>query len=120
MTTTEKARAYLRTDTLGVGCAARFAEHVGMNYRTMRRQLAKEGVIFHDLLEDERKARVEALLSRNRHADGRQVLKAIGLRGEATAGRKFQQWFGMTLSEYRAGLEFMPGGVESRHAAKRK
>ena len=104
MTTTEKARAYLRTDTLGVGCAARFAEHVGMNYRTMRWQLAKEGVIFHDLLEDERKARVKALLSRNRHADGRQVLKAIGLRGEATAGRKFREWFGMTLSDFKAGL----------------
>lgn len=101
---TDQVRAYiqsapeLRRVNQGV-----VAEHLGMGQSTLNRALRNEGVSYLQLLDDERKARAEALLSRNRHADVPAICRVTGY-SAASISRAVKRWFGMSLPDCRGML----------------
>lgn len=104
MTTTDRVRNHLMAaaDLRGVtqGTTAR---HLNMGKSTLNRALRHEGTTYLALLDAERKARTEALLSRNRHADTAAVCRVTGY-GPASISRAIQRWFGATLPQCREAL----------------
>lgn len=76
------------------------AEHLGMNERSFRRQLALLGTTHADLLQECQRLTAERLL-----AEGRQPLKQIaeslGFSSVASFHRAFRRWSGLTPSDWR-------------------
>lgn len=103
MSMTNQVQAYLETTTdIRAGCCERAAEFFGVGICVIRRRLRQEGTTFANLMDAERKRRVDALLQRNRHADQYSVKKAAGWMGTASVTRAMHRWYNSTLPERRA------------------
>ena len=103
MSMTHQVQTYLETTTdIRAGCCERAAEFFGIGSRHICRRLRQEGTTFAELMDQERKRRVDALLGRNRQADVYLVKKAAGWMGTASVTRAMHRWYNSTLPERRA------------------
>lgn len=76
------------------------AREMAMSPRTLQRRLSAEGVSYHDLLDDARKAAAGRHLSESRLAIG-EVAYLIGYSEPAAFHRAFKRWFGKTPEAFR-------------------
>ncbi|MDX1816419.1 MAG: AraC family transcriptional regulator [Marinobacter sp.] len=76
------------------------AEQLSLSTRTLRRQLASEGVRFQDLQDELRHRRALELL-RRRELTIDEVADAVGYSDPSNFGRAFRKWEGMSPSTWR-------------------
>jgi AraC-like DNA-binding protein len=77
------------------------ARELAMSGRTLQRRLATEGVSYHTLLDDARKAAASQYLSESRLAIG-EIAYLVGYSEPAPFHRAFKRWFGKTPEVFRA------------------
>ena len=78
------------------------AEHLKMSTRTLRRQLAAEGVRFQQLQDSLRHRRAVDLLRRNELTID-EIAEALGYSDPSNFGRAFRKWEGVAPSAWRRG-----------------
>lgn len=97
----EKIRQWVLSILPYLPSAAETARHIGVNERTLRRQLKEMKTSHTGLIEEARRLITERLL-----ADGQQPLKQIahaaGFASVQSFHRAFRRWSGMSPSEWRA------------------
>jgi len=79
---------------------ATLAREMAMSPRTLQRRLAAEGVSYHDLLDDARKAAASRHLTESTLAIG-EVAYLVGYSEPAAFHRAFKRWFGTTPEAFR-------------------
>jgi AraC-like DNA-binding protein len=77
------------------------ARELAMSGRTLQRRLATEGVSYHTLLDDARKAAAGQYLRESTLAIG-EIAYLVGYSEPAPFHRAFKRWFGKTPSEVRS------------------
>jgi AraC-like DNA-binding protein len=77
------------------------ARELAMSARTLQRHLATEGVSYHALLDDARKAAASQYLSESTLAIG-EIAYLVGYSEPAPFHRAFKRWFGKTPAEVRS------------------
>jgi len=77
------------------------AKELAMSGRTLQRRLATEGVSYHALLDDARKAAASQYLSESTLAIG-EIAYLVGYSEPAPFHRAFKRWFGKTPDVFRA------------------
>lgn len=102
MSTTDRVRAYLRECDLSTVTDVECARVINKSSSTMRRMLQREGSIYTTLLREERRRRAKELLERNPHADQWKLADIMGYNQRNSAGRAFQQLFGVKFRDFRA------------------
>lgn len=80
------------------------AEHLQMSTRTLRRQLAAEGVRFQQLQDSLRHRRAQDLLRRNELTID-EIADALGYSDPSNFGRAFRKWEGVAPSAWRRLLQ---------------
>ena len=80
---------------------AALARELAMSARTLQRRLATEGVSYHALLDEARKAAASQYLSESTLAIG-EIAYLVGYSEPAPFHRAFKRWFGKTPSEVRS------------------
>jgi AraC-like DNA-binding protein len=76
------------------------AEHLQISTRTLRRQLAAEGVRFQQLQDSLRHRRALELLRRNELTID-EIADALGYSDPSNFGRAFRKWEGLSPSAWR-------------------
>ena len=89
------------------------AEHLNMSARTLRRQLAAEGVSFQQLQDSLRHRRALELLRRHELTID-EIADALGYSDPSNFGRAFRKWEGVAPSAWRRGTRPSGSGYSSR------
>jgi len=77
------------------------ARHLGMSERTLHRRLAEEGVSYHELQDDLRKAAAGRYLDESTLAIG-EIAYILGYSEPAAFHRAFKRWYATTPEHFRA------------------
>lgn len=75
------------------------AEKLCMSPRTLRRHLSSENISYSDLLEEERKKRVQKALHQN--IPMKHIAEQLGYSDASSFSRAFKQWFGIPPHSYK-------------------
>lgn len=86
----------------GIPTLEEVAAHLGVSTRTLRRQLAGEGVRFQQLQDNRRHQRALTLL-RQRALTIDEIADALGYSDPSNFGRAFRKWEGVSPSAWRRG-----------------
>jgi AraC-like DNA-binding protein len=76
------------------------ASRLGLHPRQLSRRVSREGITFHDLVNDVRKSYALQLMSRAEHSIA-EVATLTGFKSTSPFHRAFQRWTGQTPSEFR-------------------
>jgi AraC-like DNA-binding protein len=79
------------------------ARALGVSARSLRRQLAAEGVSYSELVERARVAAAKRML-RDPRTSIQEAAYAMGFAAPAAFHRAFKRWTGMTPKQYRASF----------------
>lgn len=101
-TLVERVETYIRSALPTGACTvARCAKKLGTSVRTLQLRLGERGVKFSDLLEAQRIELAKASL-RAGHASIDEVAALLGYSEQASFGRAFKRWTGVTPGAFRA------------------
>jgi AraC-like DNA-binding protein len=101
MTYTDKVAEYLRAGDMGSKSQTDCARCLCASVSVIQRRLRREGTTWRAMVEQEKRGRMLALLSRNPHADATRLAQAGGFAQRNSVGRKFHSLFGMTITDYK-------------------
>lgn len=82
----------------------RIARRVALSPRTLQRHLREEGVVFNDLLDEQRRALCERYLQ-DRSLTGQEIASLLGYTERSSFYRAVRRWTGHTPEELRSGGE---------------
>jgi AraC-like DNA-binding protein len=100
-TTVERVESYIRGALPSGACTiARCARKLGASVRTLQLRLSESGVKFSDLVEKQRIEQATSAL-RGGQASVHEVAAMLGYSEQASFGRAFKRWTGMTPRAYR-------------------
>ena len=89
------------------------AKRLGMSPRTLQRKLRLESLSFNDVLDLTRKHFASRYLH-ERHLQLSEITYLLGFSEQSAFSRAFQRWYGVTPTQYRAGITATPGPVPPR------
>lgn len=76
------------------------AQRLSMSARTLKRRLSAEGTSYSELLDHERRARAEAMLTGGRAI--KEIAVRLGFADAAAFSHAFTRWTGKSPSQWRA------------------
>lgn len=97
----ERIRAQIRMHLPRALTMAELAHRLGTSERSLRRRLAEEGILFHQLAQQELRQHAELLLA-DRSRTIQDVASCTGFASVTAFHRAFRRWTGMSASEFRA------------------
>ncbi len=101
MTYTDHVVLYLKSGDMRGKCQRDCARSLYASVSVIQRGLRREGTTWRAMLEQEKRGRMTALLARNPHADSTRLAEAGGFSQRNSAGRKFRNLFGVTITDYK-------------------
>ena len=101
MTYTDHVVLYLKSGDMRGKCQRDCARSLYTSVSVIQRGLRREGTTWRAMVEQEKRWRMLALLSRNPHADAARLAQAGGFSQRNSVGRKFHSLFGMTITDYK-------------------
>lgn len=109
-TLVDRTRREITADLLsGSPDAASIAHRLDKNERTLRRELAREGTSFRELLDEVRRARALEILA-SPQSRITEVAFSLGFSETSAFSRAFRRWFGCAPSD-RAGVNALRSGL---------
>lgn len=97
-----RVRHILAADVAANACADTVAQKLHMSYRTLQRQLGREGTSFRGLLDDLRRELAISYLAET-HIAIAEIAFLVGFSEASAFHHAFRRWHGTTPAEYRQG-----------------